>query len=204
MQAELKHPDPGEAVKHSQLHKDTAPIPRCLEIADGCHLFVVHICKRATTTYMQPHADAFTPPAPPIQTLKIHTDIVINSFMGYLLAGAFFSGQWWDHHSPWAHPPRRFIPFSTSTLRCLLLLYLYCNADLKTGWGMGMGAWGMGRGFRSGCGWCWVWPGSHVLPQRMFGIGCGGWGEEGTPAVNMTQTYRLSCRVKCGNPPHPL
>lgn len=30
------------------------------------------------------------PPRPPIQTLKIHTDIVINSFMGYLLAGAFF------------------------------------------------------------------------------------------------------------------
>lgn len=99
------------------------------------------------------HMQMPLPPRPPIQTLKIHTDIVINSFMGYLLAGAFFSGQWWDHHSPWAHPPRRFIPFSTSTLRCLLLLYLYCNADLKTGWGMGMGGLGDGKRFSE---WLWL------------------------------------------------
>lgn len=53
--------------------------PRCSEVADGCHLFVVHMCKRTTATCVQTTRKCIYP-LPPRRSIQT----VIRSVLGYL------------------------------------------------------------------------------------------------------------------------
>lgn len=97
VQAELQAPwhHPSRAVKCSRLHvqqpitihwQTTRTSLCCSERADGFHLLVVHVCKRTTTTSVQPHANTL----PHSIHTQRHTHRLISSVLRYLLAGAFF------------------------------------------------------------------------------------------------------------------
>lgn len=155
----------------------------CSEIADGCHVFVVHICKRTTPTRMQPDANTHPPPLhwQSLETQLLDWFWVICSLGLFSLA----SGEIITLPSP-----HQFLPLSNSTLWPLLLLYLYCDADLKIGWGLGMGTpAGDGSRFSEKL-WLVYDPGAVFCLRRWFGVGFGGLGWRGQPSYKHDSDIR--------------